>query len=258
MKPIAVTLAVLAAAQAAPLRAQGSPDLVRLGQDDFGAGDWLISEWPAGQSKLVQWSAASVRRGEAGVELVLEAAPPGADRPFRGGEIQSGTVARTGTWRWRARAPEMAEGAVFGLFLYRADHDDDPWREYDIEFVGPDTTEVQLNIHFETDDGERVTLGQARGGPVVVDLGFDAAEGFHDYEIEVTGRSAEFRADGRTLGTFGPSDMPGGAWNAGPLRAFADLWAVPPGMAEWAGRWSDPGRPLVAVIAEAETPATSD
>jgi beta-glucanase (GH16 family) len=44
----------------------------------------------------------------------------------------------------------MVDGAVFGMFTYRADHFNDPWIEFDFEFVGADTTKVRLNIHMET------------------------------------------------------------------------------------------------------------
>ncbi|SHI29287.1 family 16 glycosylhydrolase [Wenxinia saemankumensis] len=217
-------------------------------------GEWLVSDWPAGQSGRIVWLPGNVRLSDGVVELVLDRSPAGSERPFSGGEIQSGTVAAEGTWRWRAQAPEMSPGAVFGMFLYRADYQRDPWREYDFEFVGADTTRVQLNVYAETAGGDAVNLGQARGGPVVVELGFDAAEGMHDYAITVTGREVVFAVDGREVGRFGPDDMPQGAWSPGNLRAFADLWAVAEAQEGWAGRWDWPGRPLVARIGAVEVP----
>ena len=224
-----------------------APQTVR-GWAAFGPDTWLVSDWDAGQSARVRWHPGNVGRDGDAVTLTLDRAEDGADRPLRGAEIQSGLVAQGGTWSWRARAPRMASGAIFGMFLYSADHDRDPWREYDIEFVGPDTTQVQLNIHFETDAGRHVSLGQARGGPVIVDLGFDAAKGFHDYAITVTDRSAVFRIDGDVVGRFGPADMPDGIWRPGLLRGFVDLWAVAPPQEDWAGRWRWPGHPLVAQV----------
>lgn len=215
----------------------------------FSEAEWLVSDWPVGQSPIAQWAADNVREDPASetVELVLDDSGPD-ERPFRGAEFQSRGVAETGTWRWVATAPDMVDGAVFGLFLYREYHDKDPWREYDIEFVGADTTEVQLNIHFEKDTGERVSLADARGGPVTVELGFDAAEGPHRYEIELEPRRAIFRIDGEVVGDFGPDDMPEGVWSAGPVRSFVDLWPVPPEQADWAGPWRYPSRPLVGRI----------
>lgn len=210
---------------------------------------WLISDWPAGQSAIAAWSADNVRENpdQGTLDLVLNDAGEG-DRRFLGAEFQSRAAASTGTWRWVATAPEMVDGAVFGMFLYRADHEADPWREYDFEFVGADTTQVQLNVHFEDPEGRHVALSDARGGPAIVELGFDAAEAPHLYEIEVEEQRAVFRIDGRIVGDFGPEDMPNGIWSSGPLRSFVDLWPAPPELSDWTGTWRYPGRPLVAHI----------
>lgn len=248
--PLALSLALLAA----PLGA-AMPELGR---------DWMVSDWPAGQTQIMDWSPDMVRLGPDGVHLILDRNPAhdpaatGAEgpRPFLGGEIQSRARAETGIWRWRAKAPEMVDGAVFGMFLYRADHDDDPWREYDLEFVGSGTTQVEINIHFEDETGQHVSLADTKGGPVIVDLGFDAAQGFHDYEIEVQRDRAIFRIDGRVVGDFGPADMPRGIWSNGPLKSFVDVWAASPAQADWTGHWQDPGRPLIATVATAEVPQT--
>ncbi len=217
--------------------------------------DWMVSDWPAGQSSIVQWSSANVRPGAEGIELVLDSNPASAvgveTRPYLGGEVQSKGVADTGVWSWRARAPKMVEGAVFGMFLYRADHEKQPWREYDIEFVGGGTTDVELNIHFEDASGRHVSL---LGGPKKIDLGFDAAAGFHDYEIEVQPERAIFRIDGKIVGNFGPSDVEGSVWSMGPLRSFVDLWAVQPAQAGWAGVWDFDGVPLTATLEAVSLP----
>lgn len=221
--------------------------------------DWRASDWPAGQSALVRWSPDQVRPGPEGVQIVLDrnpaAAAGGAARPYLGGEIQSVGRAEGGLWAFRARVPQMVDGAVFGMFLYRADHAADPWREYDIEFVGGDTRVVELNIHFEDAAGKHVSLTE---GPVRVDLPFDAAAGFHDYEIEVQPDRAIFRIDGAVVGEFGPDDMPGQIWSNGPLKAFVDLWAVAPAQEAWAGRWAWPGRPLIATLSAARVPPMAD
>lgn len=240
MKRIAVALVCLLAQPAQAL--------------DLG-GEWAVSDWPAGQSSIMGWSPANVRPGTDGIDIVLGSNPAsevGAEtRPFLGGEVQSKGAAETGVWSWRARAPKMVEGAVFGMFLYRADHEDDPWREYDIEFVGEGTTEVELNIHFEDASGRHVSL---LGGPKKVELGFDAAEDFHDYEIDVKAERAIFRIDGKVVGDFGPADVEGSVWSTGPLRSFVDLWAVQPAQAGWAGVWDWDGMPLTATLAGVSLP----
>lgn len=231
---------------AAPLTAAALPELGR---------DWMVSDWPAGQTKIMDWSPRMVRKGEEGIHLILDRNPAAETdetaRDWLGGEIQSKAKAETGIWRWRVKAPEMVDGAVFGLFLYRADHEADPWREYDIEFVGAGTTELEINIHFEDAQGKHVSLAD---GPLKVDLGFDAAQDFHDYEIEVQPDRAIFRIDGKVVADLGPDDIEGGVWSTGPLRSFVDIWAASPGQAGWTGKWRDPGRPLIATVAGAEVP----
>lgn len=216
---------------------------------------WLVSDWPAGQSTVAVWNPANVHEADGVLELVLDNS--GTDkRPFAGAEVQSLRAAETGTWRWFAQAPQMVDGAVFGMFLYRADDAHDPWREYDMEFVGANTRQLQLNIIFEDRrGGRRVRLTHA---PVIVDLGFDASAAPHLYEIEVGPRSAEFRVDGKVVGSFGPEDIKGGIWNAGPLHGYVDLWPAAPGMSEWAGRWRYTGTPLVARIHAMSVPQGED
>jgi hypothetical protein len=176
--------------------------------------------------------------------------------------VQSVDAAATGTWWWLAQAPPLPSGAVWALFTYRADHDRDPWVEFDWEFLGrdvgpgPEVTRVRLNIHMaEGRSGGHRTLEEAQGGPVVVDLqracgsGFDAAAAMHLFEVTVTDRDATFAVDGRVVGRFGAAEM-GGLWRTTPMRGCASLWCAGPELEGWAGRWLDPGRPLVGRVAE--------
>lgn len=211
---------------------------------------WLVSNWATGQSTIMEWSADNViEQADGTVQLKLAAAPEGSVYAYCGGEVQSCKAASTGTWTWTAQSPVMQEGAVFGVFTYRADHFNDPWIEFDFEFVGANTTQVRLNIHMETATGEHITLEQAMGAPVIVDLGFDAALGFHTYEITVTETKAIFLVDGQVVGRFGAADMPYGTWITGDMRGFANLWCVDPSLEGWAGDWSYAGTALTATVA---------
>lgn len=211
------------------------------------ADSWLISTWAAGQTSNMNWSANNVTRAADGsVNLTLNQAPAGSTRPYNGGEVQSNEVATTGSWAWVAQAPKMQDGAVFGMFTYKANYATQPWVEFDFEFVGKDTTKVQLNIHMENAAGQHISLDQAKGGPIIVDLGFDASLAKHTYEVSVTTTGATFYIDGKAVGTYGPQDMPGGVWQLGPMKSFVDLWSVSSGQYGWAGTWNYNGTPLVA------------
>lgn len=216
------------------------------------ADGWLMSDWAAGQTSIMNWEDQNVRKTATGdIELVLNAAPAGSTRPYNGGEIQSKEIATTGTWSWTAQAPKMVDGAVFGMFTYRADWKNQPWVEFDFEFVGRDTTKVQLNIHMEDASGRHISLDQAKGGPIIVDLGFDASQGMHTYDVTVSDTTATFRVDGKVVGTYGAADMPGGIWQIGPQKSFVDLWCAS-GLEGWTGKWAYDGTPLVAKVQGAD------
>uniref|UniRef100_UPI00396CE63E family 16 glycosylhydrolase n=1 Tax=Paracoccus sp. TaxID=267 RepID=UPI00396CE63E len=235
-----------------PTSADPALDLYGFWQS-YGADGWLMSEWPAGQSSILQWSPDNVRvAADGGIELVLGRAPAGSDHPYQAGEVQSAQEATTGTWGWTVQAPEMAPGAVFGLFTYKSDWENQPWVEFDFEFVGADTTRVQLNIHMLNAAGEHVTLDQHGLKPVFIDLGFDASEGVHTYEVTVTEEKGVFYIDGKVVGEFTGANMPGGVWSIGPMKSYINLWSVQPEQEIWAGVWTDPGEPLVARILGAE------
>ena len=89
--------------------------------------------------------------------------------------------------------PANVPGLITGVFLHR----NSPRQEIDVEFLGRDTTKLLLNVYYNPgDDGARMEYGY-RGTPVLIDLGFDASETFHRYEIEWSPASIRWRVDGR-------------------------------------------------------------
>lgn len=183
----------------------------------------LISDWPAVQSGRVRWSPDNVTLYPDGsFDLRLTEAPEGSWRPYLSGEVASVATATYGTWTWFAQVPRMVDGAVFGMFTFQADASN-PRVEFDIEFVGAATTQLELNVHMAGPDGKNVSLV---GGPYKVQLGFDAAEGVHSYAVTVTEGQAIFLIDGTEVVRFGPEDMTNGVWREGEMRSYADLWAA--------------------------------
>ncbi len=76
--------------------------------------------------------------------------------------------------------PAKAAGVLTAFFLYRFD----PWQEIDMEFLGRDTSKILLNVYYNPgEEGDLYNYGY-RGTPVLIDLGFDAADDFHRYAIE--------------------------------------------------------------------------
>ena len=70
--------------------------------------------------------------------------------------------------------PIKADGVDTGFFMYTGPSDNDPWDEIDFEFLGYDTTKVQLNYYTDGVGGHEYML----------DLGFDASEGYHTYGFD--------------------------------------------------------------------------
>ncbi len=76
--------------------------------------------------------------------------------------------------------PSNVSGIITGMYLHR----NSPRQEIDIELLGKDTTKMLLNVYYNPGvEGTRMEYGY-RGTPTLVELGFDASEDFHRYEIE--------------------------------------------------------------------------
>lgn len=91
--------------------------------------------------------------------------------------------------------PARVSGLVTGMFLHR----NSPRQEIDIEFPGNDTTKLLVNIYFNPgEEGARLEYGY-RGTPQLIELGFDAADDFHRYEIEWTPERVRWSVDGELL-----------------------------------------------------------
>lgn len=214
-------------------------------------GEWLVSDWPAGQSGneqvafITEWQADNVRQNADGsVSLILEENPPGAGALAAGGEIQQMAAAEIGTWQWDLTVPDLVGGACFAPFLYQEDWRD-PRIEFDMEWVRGDATRVMTVVHMDVDtdgDGDLERLVSTHN----VDLGFDASDGPHRFELTLDGTSATFLADGRVIDHYDATDM-GGFWEGAPVKAYTNLWTYGPGPA-WGGVWPGLDEPLVGTI----------
>lgn len=91
--------------------------------------------------------------------------------------------------------PANTSGLVTGMFLHR----NSPRQEIDFEFVGNDTTKLLVNVYFNPgEDGARMEYGY-RGTPEVIELGFDAADAFHRYEIDWAPQRVRWLVDGELV-----------------------------------------------------------
>jgi len=171
----------------------GSPTLIR--RDPMTEVDqsfWEIGDatFPCNES---YFTPANVETSAEGVRFALREENR-EDRRFTAGSLSTGEELQFGRFEVTLQA-SPASGVVSAFFLYRFD----PWQEIDFEFVGKDTTKALLNVYYNPgDEGDLYNYGHF-GTPVVVDLGFDAAEGFHTYAIEWDIDEIRWFADDRLI-----------------------------------------------------------
>ena len=115
------------------------------------------------------WSKDCVTYNESGMQLNMYR----DDSATYGGEIK--TVGADGLFDCgyfkTTMRPSDVKGSASTFFLYTGEGDGNPHDEIDIEFLGKDTRKVQFN-YFKDGVGHHEYM---------YDLGFDAAEEFHDY-----------------------------------------------------------------------------
>jgi beta-glucanase (GH16 family) len=134
--------------------------------------------------------------------------------------------------------PIKASGVLTAFFLYRFD----PWQEIDMEFLGRDTTRILLNVFYNPGiAGDLYNYGY-RGTPVIINLGFDAAEDFHRYAIEWDAEEIRWFVDDNLIhrrSAGSPTPIP-----HLPMRFHINTW--PTCSQELAGAFSPEGLPLEA------------
>jgi endo-1,3-1,4-beta-glycanase ExoK len=138
--------------------------------DTFDESRWFVSDgWDNGPHQGCTWDADSVQPRDGFLRLTIEPRTTG-DRDFSCGEIQTREFLGYGVYEVRMRAL-ASPGTVSAFFTYTGPVHENPWDEVDIEILGKDTTQAQLNIYVDGEGGQEK----------LVDLGFDSAEGMNDY-----------------------------------------------------------------------------
>lgn len=151
---------------------------------------WLLRDdtFPSNLALFTRANFESTGDGEGRLTLRRERTPV---REYTSAALSTSAPCRYG--RFAADLmPTNVPGLITGMFLHR----NSPRQEIDIEFVGNDTTKMLINVYYNPGvDGTRLEYGY-RGTPELIDLGFDAAEGFHRYEIDWTPERLTWLVDG--------------------------------------------------------------
>ncbi|MEU6935230.1 glycoside hydrolase family 16 protein [Streptomyces rubiginosohelvolus] len=204
--------------------------------DSYDTGRWHKADgWSNGGMFNVGWRADHTwfNGGVMGQNLDVATCPSGCSgKPYASGEYRTNELYSYGRFEARLQAVKR-EGVVTGFFTYTGPSDGQAWDEIDVEILGKNTTQMQTN-YFTDGVG---------GHETVIDLGFDASAGYHDYAIEWWNQGTiNWFVDGKLVhqenGSRGP--LP-----TRPMRIMTNLWPGT-GVDGWLGPFTYPGTPLTA------------
>lgn len=142
--------------------------------------------------------------GDGLMTLSLTSPSPGE---FDGAEYRSLDKYSFGRYEIRMK-PAVNPGIVSSFFTYTGPSEGEPWDEIDIEFLGKNTRQVQLN-YFTNGVGKHEQ---------VIDLDFDASQEFHWYGFDWKKDSITWYIDGRPVHTA-TENIP-----TTPGRIMMNLW----------------------------------
>lgn len=193
---------------------------------------WHLSNgWSNGFFTATGWRSDHATNQDGKVSIQIDEVPCASDPAACSGkstasaELSSKEYFGYGTVEGRLKAA-VGEGLVTALFKYTGPSNGTPQEEVDMEILGKDPTKIQLN-YFVNGVG---------GHEVVLDLGFDASEGFHTYGFTHTPDYIEWLVDGEVIHRADEGPMP-----SYPARVFAHVWAAQPGSSTatyWAGTYN--------------------
>ena len=167
------------------------------------------------------------------------------DVPFRGEPFSSGNYQTLGFYGYgcyeASFKPVASPGVVSSFFTFAGPYDNGGngrHNEIDIEFLGYDTEQVQLN--FWTNDDS-----YTGGHEELVPLGFDAADEFHRYGFKWTSTGIQWFVDGEQVHQVSDSEEdPTPKAEESLHKIMMNVWPVDETAAAWAGTFDYPGQPL--------------
>lgn len=172
-------------------------------------GDWVENDWRREQLGLTSEG------------LAITMAPSaGGEKPYSSGEIASNESFVYGYFEARMRVPR-GDGVVTGLFTFTRSGGPRTWQEIDMEIVGRDTRVLELAYHVA-----------GRPKKIMIDLPFDAAEGFHTYAFDWRPDAIRFFVDNRLVHEANGSRV---EQMTSPQRFIVNLWNTEQ-LYRWTGR----------------------
>jgi len=184
---------------------------------------WYVSHgWSNGAIQTCEWRKEAFSAHENNLMLTLSD-KGGKVSPHSCAEMQTTLGYSYGSYAARIRAAK-SPGLNTGFFTYVGPAQKSPvHEEIDFEFLGKDTTMVQLNYYLD---------GKPQGA-TFVKLGFDASEEFHDYTFVWEPGKIRWYIDKKLV-----RETPDGAIvPTRPMRIFVNLWSGSPPFDDWLGHF---------------------
>lgn len=206
------------------------------GLDYFDTSRWHKADnWTNGDPFNVGWRADHVTFSGGFMSLRLDTTPCTAGcsgKPYASGEYRTTDYYGYGKYETRFKAAK-GSGLVTSFFTYTGTFGQSDHHEIDIEILGKDTTKMQTNYF----------VGGVGGHERMINLGFDAANGYHNYAFVWTANKIEWIVDDVVVHTeYVGAGKP---LPSQPGRIMVNMWAGT-GVDDWLGPFSYPGAPIYA------------
>lgn len=142
---------------------------------------WLVSDGYSNNGVFnCEWESSHSQTDGNELSLLLNNTP-GGSKAYSSGEMRTNALHHYGRYEVRMK-PAKQDGIVSAFFTYTGT----PHDEIDIEFLGKDTSKMQVNF-FKNGVG---------GNEVLINLGFDASLAYHTYAFEWRENSITWFVDG--------------------------------------------------------------
>ncbi len=190
-------------------------------------GTWYVSDFAVAASwNQTAWDDTYVLTPPGEVVLTFDGVDS-AGKDFTGSELQSNDLFGYGSYEVEMIA-SAESGVVSSFFLYSdvffggARHN-----EIDIEFLGNDTTKININYYYGNQK-----LGD--NGSIQVDLGFDAAAGMNRYRIDWRPDGISWYANDVLIYEIEEATAPLPIPDE-PMKVFMNIWTGGEGLEDWHG-----------------------
>jgi endo-1,3-1,4-beta-glycanase ExoK len=183
--------------------------------------NWYISNgWANGDWQSCEWRRDAISVMDKNLQLKLSD-KGGKIRPIGCAEIHTNKLSGYGSYEARMRVAK-GSGLNTAFFTYvgpptgSKQHD-----EIDFEFLGKDTTTVQLNYYVN---------GQGNHGKIIK-LGYDASKEFHNYKFEWNPNKIRWYIDDKLVYETPMNEI----IPANPGHIYFSLWSGVPANEDWLG-----------------------